>query len=113
MSIRRLSLTACCALAASAAAHRAQEARPEIPVVQGAPGPGDVPETMSADASWPELERGVRWLLDQQRPDGSWASDVIETVWEAGFEPETYYAWQMSSQALGVRALLVAPADTT
>ncbi len=65
-----------------------------------------VPATMTAAEARPALERALGWLVDSQRNDGSWASPVIESVWEDNFAFETYYAWQMASQGLAVQALI-------
>lgn len=75
----------------------------EVPIVDEE---RDVPETMTAEQSALATRRAVDSLIEQQRPDGSFSSGVIESVWEAGFAIETYYAWQVSSQGLALRAML-------
>jgi len=78
---------------------------PEIPVDPDAKR--EVPETMTADEAKVSLTRALNWVIDYQNPDGSFASDTIEVGLEAGFAVETYYAWQLASTALAIRALLV------
>ena len=77
---------------------------PEIPVDPTAAR--EVPETMTADEARVALGRAVGWIVDFQNEDGSFASATIEVGLEAGFAVETYYAWQLASTALAIRALL-------
>ncbi len=71
-------------------------------------GSPELPETLSADAAKVALERAYGWFLTNQKPDGSWATGVLEGILEMGFSVETYYAWQVASHGLAVSALLSA-----
>lgn len=75
----------------------------EVPVVQTK---APVPESMTAEEAEVGLRRAVESLINKQQKDGAYSSPVIESVLEAGFAIETYYAWQVSSQGLAIRALL-------
>jgi len=77
---------------------------PEIPVDTHVER--EVPDTMTADQAKVALGRALSWMVDYQNDDGSFASATIEVGLEAGFAVETYYAWQLASQALAIRALL-------
>lgn len=66
-----------------------------------------VPETMTAEEARTSVRRAVDSLIAKQQKDGAYSSPVIESVLEAGFAIETYYAWQVSSQGLALRAMLV------
>ena len=58
----------------------------ELPLAEERPEP---PERMTAEEARPALERSYAWLLANQNDDGSWASPVIESVWEDNFAFET------------------------
>ena len=77
---------------------------PEIPVDTHVER--EVPETMTAEEAKVALGRALSWMVDYQNEDGSFATATIEVGLEAGFAVETYYAWQLASQALAIRALL-------
>lgn len=66
----------------------------------------DVPNTQDAAEALASLDRALDYLVREQGENGAWATPVLENVWEAGFSVESYYAWQMASQALAVQALL-------
>jgi len=90
-----------CALLFLGSAARAQE----LPLAEERSEP---PSLMTADEARPALERCYSWLVSEQNEDGSWASPVIESIWEDNFALETYYAWQLASQGLAVKAMLAA-----
>ncbi len=68
---------------------------------------GTVPETMTSEGAKLAIGRAVKFLEEFQNQDGSWASPTIEVGLESGFSVETYYAWQVAAQGLGIQALLV------
>jgi hypothetical protein len=84
----------------------AQESEPidEVPTTDER---GDIPDTMTAEGARLAIGRAVKFLEDYQNEDGSWASPVIEIGLEEGFSVETFYAWQLAAQGLGIQALLV------
>lgn len=65
-----------------------------------------VPATMSVDEARSTLNRGVRWLIDNQRPDGSWGTRSLELIQLEFFSVETHYSFQIGANALAVKALL-------
>ena len=69
----------------------------------------EVPKTLDAADALASMNRSLDYLVREQGENGAWATPVLENVWEAGFSVETYYAWQMASQALAVEALLDCP----
>lgn len=78
-------------------------AQEEFPVD---PKPAAKPDSMTAKQALVGQRRAVAWMLGFQNEDGSFASPVPESVLELGFALETYYAWQLASQGLAIRALL-------
>lgn len=60
----------------------------------------------SADEARSAVQRAVRWLLSQQKPDGSWgegSADSVQMLWAS---PETHYAFKIGAHALVCMALL-------
>lgn len=80
-------------------------AQDELPSEKGS---GEIPIKMSAKEALVSERRALKWLVSSQNKDGSFASPVIESMLEVGFATETYYAWQMASTGLAIRALLAA-----
>ncbi len=90
---------------AQAEADDLSEATREIRDAEIAP----TPKSLDPADAVVSLERSLDWLVENQGEDGAWATSVLENVWEAGFSVESYYAWQMASQALALQALLEGP----
>lgn len=70
-----------------------------------------VPSHLTHEAVLPDMQRALEFLLTTQRENGTWGTGSPECLLELGFAPDTYYAWQVSAQGLGVMAL--ATADDT
>lgn len=66
----------------------------------------EVPATMPPEAAQVSIDDAVAWFESYQNEDGSWASPVPESTIELGFSIETFYAWQLASQGLGIQAML-------
>jgi hypothetical protein len=65
-----------------------------------------VPDTVTVDEARSAIQRGVKWLLENQRPDGAWGTRVLELLQLDFFSVETHYAFQIGANALAVRALM-------
>ncbi|MBI5364168.1 MAG: hypothetical protein HZA53_13390 [Planctomycetes bacterium] len=63
----------------------------------------------SPDDARTVMTKATRFLLKEQRKDGSWCSDAIETLSEAqfGFALETWYCFKLGANGLAIQALLV------
>jgi hypothetical protein len=63
----------------------------------------------SPDDARTVMSRAARYLVGQQRKDGSWCSDAIETLSEAAypFAVETWYCFKLGANGLAIQALLV------
>ncbi len=63
----------------------------------------------SPDDARTVMTKAVRFLLKEQKKDGSWCSDAIETLSEAsfGFALETWYCFKLGANGLAIQALLV------
>lgn len=95
------------ALAALAAAPQdaasTQDARPEeVDLLLG----GEAPETMTAEQARRALDLALRYLVEDQHPDGTWGMFAPSDVMELGFAAETYYDWNLSANFLVVLALM-------
>jgi len=99
--MRRAGLAACLFLFAGSAV--AQE---DVPLEKDNQG---IPETMTAEEAGVAQRRALAWMVEYQNKDGSFASPVPEALIESGFAPETFYAWQVASVGLAIRALMVSP----
>ena len=69
----------------------------------------EVPERLSTEEIVEPLDRAVGFLIESQRPDGTWGSQAPDCLLELGFALETYYSWQMGAHALGTMALAAGP----
>ncbi len=69
----------------------------------------DVPRTLGPAEGREALGRSLDWLVTNQNEDGSWACGVLDGLLELGFSIESFYAWQVASNALACLALLDAP----
>lgn len=67
---------------------------------------GSASMKVDADGARTYVTRGVRWLRENQNPDGSWGSGAIDSVQFVGFSPETYYCFKLGANGLGFLALL-------
>jgi len=60
----------------------------------------------SEDAVREAIRGGIAYLLESQRPDGSWGG-VRDATFTSGFaDPGTYHAWTVATTALATLALL-------
>jgi hypothetical protein len=73
----------------------------------------DVPATLARAEAREALGRSLDWLVSGQNEDGSWACGVLDGMLELGFSIESFYAWQVASNALACLALLDAPETPT
>jgi len=69
----------------------------------------EVPATLGPEEARAALERSLDWLVENQNADGSWAVGVLDGLLELGFSIESFYAWQVASNALACLALREAP----
>lgn len=67
--------------------------------------PDGVPETLGAERVLEPIERAAGYLLERQKPSGTWGSRAPESTLELGFALETYYSWQLATQGLCCMAL--------
>lgn len=67
---------------------------------------------VSIDDAHGALKRSLDYLVRTQNDDGSWARGTQESLLEDIFAPESFYAWQMASQAIACQALLEADEST-
>ncbi|MFT4708989.1 MAG: hypothetical protein ACI9D0_000210 [Bacteroidia bacterium] len=86
---------------------------PSLALGAQSPGPADeetpkkeVPDTMPPEAAQLSVDDAVAWFEGYQNEDGSWASPTMESILELGFSIETYYAWQLAAQGLGIQAMM-------
>ncbi|MBM3987497.1 MAG: terpene cyclase/mutase family protein [Planctomycetes bacterium] len=66
----------------------------------------DVPETMTQEQALASLERSLAFITSSQNPDGSWCGSAPDSVMELGFNPETYYTWQLGAVELTLMSLM-------
>jgi len=69
-----------------------------VPIQAGQP-------TLGADEARSSIQRSAKWLLENQRPDGSWGSNALESVLEINYSPETFYALKVAAHGLACMAL--------
>ena len=68
-----------------------------------------VPETATAAEAAAGRDRALAYLVENQNPDGSWASGAIEGVLDIGYAVSSFYDWQLGAHCLALLALLQAP----
>jgi len=66
----------------------------------------DVPESMTQEQALVSLERSLAFITSSQNPDGSWCGSAPDSVMELGFNPETYYTWQLAAVELTLMSLM-------
>lgn len=66
----------------------------------------DVPATMTPEQALASLERSLKFITSTQNPDGSWCGSAPDSVMELGFNPETYYTWQLGAVELTLLSLM-------
>ncbi len=66
----------------------------------------DVPESMTQEQALASLERSLAFITTSQNPDGSWCGSAPDSVMELGFNPETYYTWQLAAVELTLMSLM-------
>jgi len=62
--------------------------------------------TAGADVARTSVSRAARWLVESQKPDGSWGAGSADSVQFLGFSPETFYAFKMGADGVACLALL-------
>jgi hypothetical protein len=63
-------------------------------------------QTFSAQSAREARDLGLEWILENQRENGSWAWDAMDSLQETFFNVETFYAWKLASHAIVCMALL-------
>lgn len=92
-------------LASAATLASAQPAGAEDPVLS--PPDSALPEpTLDADAARTSIQRGVRFLLEKENPDGSWGTSTPESLFELNYSNASFYAWKMAGGALSIMTLM-------
>ncbi len=79
-----------------------EAAEPKVP---GGVFPDGVPEVLDGERVLEPIQRAAAYLVERQRPSGTWGSAAPESTLELGFALETYYSWQLASQGLCCQAL--------
>ncbi len=69
----------------------------------------EIPERLGPAEAGAAVDRALAWLVRTQRPDGSWAAGVLDSLAELGYSVESYYSWKVAADALACLALLHAP----
>jgi hypothetical protein len=64
------------------------------------------PLSISVDEARTRVGRAAKWLVDNQHPDGSWGTGVIDSVQFPNFSVETYYDFQLGANSLAFLATL-------
>ena len=80
----------------------------ETPLVPTDPSATSSLDVRTDDGARAAMDRALAWLVQSQRADGAFAVGVLDTLHEAGFSVETYYAWQIAAHSLACKALLEA-----
>ena len=44
-----------------------------------------LPTTMSAEEARASIDRGIKFLIEKQSPDGSWGTSTVESLFEIGY----------------------------
>ncbi len=61
---------------------------------------------LGADEARTSVDKGVRWRMEKQNPDGSWGTSTVESLHELGFSNASFYAWKLAGGALSTMALM-------
>jgi hypothetical protein len=72
----------------------------------GRPG---IPRELGRDEAAAALDRALDWLVATQRPDGSWATAVVEGLLDSGYSVASYHDWKVAANAVALMALRRGP----
>ncbi len=72
---------------------------------QDSGAPQRVPEHLSREEVYTDLDRAVQYLVDTQAETGRWGTRACESLLDLGFATETYHAYQFGAHAVACMAL--------